>query len=44
MTVTRNEWAKDSRIPPKNNEAVAQIMAEKLEQEVIDLLKIMGVA
>jgi hypothetical protein len=29
VTVTRNEWAKDSRIPPKNNEAVAQIMAEK---------------
>jgi hypothetical protein len=26
---TRSEWAKDSRIPPKSNEAVAQLMAEK---------------
>ena len=29
VTVTRNEWAKDSRIPPKSNEAVALLMAEK---------------
>jgi hypothetical protein len=29
VTVTRTEWAKDGRIPPKSNEAVALIMAEK---------------
>ena len=29
MTLTRTDWAKDSRTPPKSNEAVAQIMVEK---------------
>ncbi|MEY2668627.1 MAG: hypothetical protein RJA59_1265 [Pseudomonadota bacterium] len=29
MTTTRTDWAKDNKIPPKSNEAVALIMAEK---------------
>lgn len=29
MTTTRSDWERDNRIPPKSNEAVAKLMAEK---------------
>lgn len=29
MTLTRTDWAKNNTVPPKSNEAVAQIMAER---------------
>jgi hypothetical protein len=29
VTTTRSDWERDSRIPPKSNEAVAKLMAEK---------------